>query len=106
MDSSAVWKRANTRNINALTATSANGVLICDAAAALIRVDTTESRKKPVIGGNSSHDAMRPCYAASIAPADGPSSPCFIPCQVAGRFRPINWQGMKKVLFFTYFMIK
>ena len=43
MDSSAVWKRANIRSTNALTASSANGVLICGAADVLIRVDTIES---------------------------------------------------------------
>ena len=43
MDSSAVWKKAKIRNTNALTANSANGVLICDAAAVVIRADTTDS---------------------------------------------------------------
>lgn len=43
MDSSAAQKRIKIRNKIALTANSANGVLIHDVASALTRGDTTES---------------------------------------------------------------
>ena len=46
MDSSAAWKRPNIRSTNALTADSVNGVLICGAAAVLIRVGTTGTATK------------------------------------------------------------
>ena len=48
MDSSAAWKKPNIRSTNALTANSANGVLICGAADVLTKADTPGSpAKKP-----------------------------------------------------------
>jgi hypothetical protein len=49
MDFSAVQKRPRIRNMIAMTASSANGVLIHDAASALIRADMNES---PTINPN------------------------------------------------------
>jgi hypothetical protein len=44
MDSSAAQKRTKIRNKIALTANSANGVLIHDVASVLTKVDTTENQ--------------------------------------------------------------